>query len=53
MILEKEELALIDGGGLTATFFNSLARIGKTIYDIGYEVGSSVRRLLGRTLCKI
>ena len=53
MILKNEELALIDGGGFTATFFNSIARLGKTIYDIGYEVGSSVRRLLGRTLCKI
>ena len=53
MILRKEELAVIDGGGFTATFFNSIARLGKTLYDIGYEVGSSVRRLLGRTLCKI
>ncbi len=49
MILKNEELAVIDGGGFTATFFNSIARLGKTIYDIGYEVGSSVRRLLGRT----
>ena len=51
--IKNEELAVIDGGGFTATFFNSIARLGKTIYDIGYEVGSSVRRLLGRTLCKI
>lgn len=53
MILKREELALVDGGGFTATFFNSIARLGKTIYEIGYEFGSSVRRLLGRTMCKI
>ena len=33
MILKNEELAVIDGGGFTATFFNSIARLGKTIYD--------------------
>ncbi len=53
MILEKQELAVINGGGLTATFFNSIARLGKTLYDIGYDLGSSVRRLFGRTMCKI
>lgn len=53
MILEKQELAVINGGGLTATFLNSIARLGKTLYDIGYDLGSSVRRLFGRTMCKI
>lgn len=29
MILKNEELAVIDGGGFTATFFNSIARLVK------------------------
>ena len=51
MILEKQELAVIDGGN--ATMFNAFARIIKTIYDIGHEVGSTVRRLFSKKVCKI
>lgn len=52
MILEKHELAQINGGGLSATLFNSIARISKTIYDIGYEFGSTMRRLFSGKICK-
>ena len=53
MILEKHELAQVNGGGISATLFNSIARISKTIYDIGYEFGSNIRRLFSRKICKV
>ena len=52
MILEKYELAQINGG-LSATLFNALSRFGKTIYDIGYNLGSTVRRLINGKVCRL
>ena len=44
MYLEKRELDQVVGGA-SASFFNSVARILRTAYDIGYSIGSSLRRL--------
>ncbi len=52
MYLEKRELDQVVGGA-SASFFNSVARILRTAYDIGYSIGSSLRRLFSRNLCKI
>lgn len=51
MILETYKLASINGGN--ATLFNAFARILKTVYDIGYQVGSTIKRLFNGKLCKI
>lgn len=53
MVLEKYELAQINGGGISATLFNSIARLINTIYDVGYYFGSTVRRLIKGKICKI
>jgi len=52
LYLEKEELNNIVGGA-SAAIFNAFARIFKTMYDIGYEVGSTIRRLMSKKTCKI
>ena len=52
MYLEKRELDQVVGGA-SASFFNSVARILRTAYDIGYSICSSLRRLFSRNLCKI
>lgn len=52
MKLNKKELNEIKGGA-SATFFNAFARVFKTMYDIGYDLGSSLRRILTKKTCKI
>ena len=52
MVLEKYELAKINGG-FSASLLNAIARLSKTIYDIGYSFGSSIRRLIKGKMCKV
>lgn len=53
MVLSFNELSQINGGAVTATFFNAIARVSKTIYDIGYAFGSAVSRLISGKYCRI
>ena len=44
------EMEKINGGGLGATFLNYLSRAIETVYNIGQEVGGSLRRIaVGKT----
>ena len=52
MYLEKKELNNIVGGA-SAAIFNAFARIFRTMYDIGYEIGSTIRRLVSKKTCKM
>jgi len=52
-MLTNEELIIIRGGGITATFLNSLSRLMDTLYNLGQAVGSSLRRLTSKKVCKI
>lgn len=51
MVLSDEYLATIDGGALTASMLNALSRAISTIYDIGYALGSTLRRIFSKTTC--
>ena len=53
--LKDKELMNIDGGAnwLTATFFNSVARVLSTIMDVGKSLGSSIRRISNGSYCSI
>ena len=53
MILTKEELTMINGGGLTATLLNALSRTVTTLYGIGVAIGSSLRRLISGKMCRL
>ena len=52
-MLTNDELILIRGGGITATFLNSVSRLMDTLYNLGQAVGSSLRRLVSKKVCKI
>lgn len=52
-MLNNEELILVRGGGITATMLNSLSRLMDTIYNLGQSIGSTLRRLVGKNVCKI
>ena len=51
--IEKEELYLINGGGIsfTGTVINALSNITKTVLEVGISLGSSLRRSLTKNLC--
>ena len=51
MKLSEEKLSQIVGGAVTVSLLNSLSRIASTIYDIGYALGSTVRKLFGSNTC--
>ncbi len=55
MILNVTQLKEIKGGAssiLSATFFNALARSLSTLADIGRSLGTSIRMLFSRRVCK-
>ena len=41
------------GGGLGATFLNYLSNAIKTIYNIGQELGGSIRRIATGKTCPL
>lgn len=53
MILTKEESFLVDGGAyrFSASIFSAASRFIKTLYDIGYSYGSSLRRIISQNYC--
>lgn len=50
MNLDKNELNKIVGG-TSAALYNAIARVFQTIYDIGYEIGSAIRRAFSKKIC--
>lgn len=51
MYLNNQELNEINGGSISATLLNAISRAVTTIYDIGYAIGSSIRRLVSGNVC--
>ena len=52
-MLSNEELLQIKGGTIAANFLNSVSRLIEGIYKIGYNLGSTIRRVVSGTVCKI
>lgn len=53
MILNKKELLKINGGTITATLVNALARGITTIMDLGRSLGSAIRRIASKKICPL
>lgn len=53
MELQKNELIEITGGAITSTWINSINKIINTIYELGKETGSGIRRLINSNYCPI
>lgn len=51
--MSNEELLLVRGGGITSTFLNSIARLATTVYKVGRAFGSTIRRIVTRSICKV
>lgn len=50
MNLSNKELSLIVGG-ISGSFLNAMSRIFTTVYNIGYQIGSSLKRVFKRSYC--
>ncbi len=52
-MLKQEELLNIYGGAtkISGTFINSIARLGKVVYNVGQALGSSIRRIKTNKYC--
>lgn len=52
MVLKEHELILVTGGGYSSAILTSVSRLMKQVYDIGFSLGSSIRRIFTRNYCK-
>lgn len=52
-MLTEEILIEVKGGGISATLLNSLSRFMDTLYSLGQTIGSTLKRLVGKNVCKI
>ena len=46
MKLESKELAGVIGGAVSAALFTAILNIGKTIFDIGFKIGRTIRGMI-------
>ena len=53
MKLKEKELSEIKGGGIGATFLNYLGNVVKIIYNIGQDLGGSIRRIASGKTCPL
>ncbi len=53
MSLNDHEMSLVVGGkiNLSGSLISAANRLVKTVYGIGQNVGSTIRRLVDRRLC--
>lgn len=51
MKLNEMELYKINGGAISATFLNAIARAINTILNLGRTLGSSIRRIYNKNYC--
>lgn len=49
--MSNDELLTIQGGGISATYLNSLSRFGEFIYNVGKAFGSSLAGLFRKRHC--
>lgn len=51
MRLKEEELNMINGGGISATYLNAIIRGASFLYDLGMAFGTTLRQLKSKTRC--
>ena len=49
--LNDEEMSKIDGGSLTSSFINAINSAINTLYELGKETGSALRRITNNKYC--
>lgn len=53
MELKQEQLKTIDGGGITSAMLNAVSKAVNTLYELGRQTGSALRRMVKNKYCPI
>lgn len=53
MELKQEQLKKINGGGITSAMINAVSKAVNTIYELGKQTGSALRRIIKNQYCPI
>lgn len=53
MELKQEQLKNIDGGGITSAMINAVSKAVNTLYELGRQTGSALRRIIKNKYCPI
>ena len=53
MELKQEQLKNINGGAITSAMLNAISKAVNTLYELGRQTGSALRRLVKNSYCAI
>lgn len=53
MNLNKEEMLKVDGGAITSAMINAISKAVNTLYELGRQTGSALRRIISNKYCAI
>lgn len=53
MELHNEQMKLIDGGGITSSMINAISKAVNTLYELGRQTGSALRRIIKKANCPL
>lgn len=53
MKLNKEEMLKIDGGAFTSAMLNAITKAVNTLYELGRQTGSALRRIMKKNYCPL
>ena len=51
--LDNETMKKIYGGAITSAMLNAISKAINTLYELGKQTGSAIRRLIKNSYCKI
>ena len=53
MELTKEKMKQVEGGGITSAMLNAISKAVNTLYELGRQTGSALRRMIKNKYCPI
>ena len=53
MNLNKEEMLKVDGGAITSAMINAISKAVNTLYELGRQTGSALRRIIKNKYCAL
>lgn len=51
MELNKEKMKQIEGGAITSAMINAISKAVNTLYELGRQTGSALRRIIRKSYC--
>ena len=53
MEIKENEMKKIKGGGLTSAWLNAISKAVNTLYELGKQTGSAIRRIVKNSYCPV